>query len=114
MKTDNELIAFFMDGITFDESGLCTDPEQKYSWRPGCYDPLRVENLQYHNNWSWLMPVVEKINNIDISEFNYNATAMSKMRFLQEKLQQFSITTPMRIIYPVVVEICKWYNQQNQ
>ena len=61
MKTDNELIAEFYDGTTFDENGLCTDPERKYSWRPGVYDPLRVEHLQYHNNWSWLMPVVEKI-----------------------------------------------------
>ena len=72
------------------------------------YSPYEVK---YSTSFDWLMPVVEKINTLDLSEFNYNVSKMTQMRLHQEKLQQFSITTPMRIVYPVVVEICKWYNE---
>lgn len=107
MKTDNELIAEFMDGTTFDSDGLCTDPEKKYSWRPGCYDSLKVEHLAYHNNWNWLMPVVEKIDSLNIEEFN-----IDEFDNQIEILLKLDIFTPIDKVYKAIVEFIKWYNEQ--
>lgn len=114
-KADNELIAEFM-GISFDESGQCTDPERKYCWRPGCYDPLRVEHLQYDTSWNWLMPAVEKIDSMmpainipdDLGSLR-DGTHLSD-RYME--VAALPIATPMPEVYTAVVAFIKWYNQQ--
>lgn len=42
-----------------------------YSYRPGQSDLLKEENLNYHKSWDWLMPVVEKIESLDLKEYGY-------------------------------------------
>lgn len=111
MKTDNELIAEFMDGITFDSDGFCTDPERKYSWRPGCYDPLRVERLAYHANWNWLMPVVEKISkmyNPDFEDGKYYDVEFAHSLF------DLRLDAPINEVYSEVVKSIKWYNSNRE
>jgi hypothetical protein len=49
---ENELIAKFMGNKFIDDRGV-------RSWRIGGRGWW--ENLHYHDNWEWLMPVVEKI-----------------------------------------------------
>jgi hypothetical protein len=116
--TDNELIAEFHNGITFDESGLCTDPEQKYSWRPGCIDPLRVEHLQYHNNWSHLMPVCTKaLKSINkFIERGRSSDSISTHDWGQAKRFKSTIETTLiggdiKKLHNRIVEFIKWYNQ---
>jgi hypothetical protein len=92
MKTDNELIAEFM-GVDFNT--------ELYSWRPGCYEPLQVKHLQYHNSWNWLMPVVEKI-----TEY--------RLAYPEEtsKVCDAKIVIGIQYLYPLVVTFIKWYNLQ--
>ena len=57
---DNKLIAEFM-GVVFHD-----DENQYYN-----ADGLHIGNtLQYHTSWDWLMPVVEKIEEIAIDDDN--------------------------------------------
>ena len=58
----NKLIAEFM-GVKI---GV-----DSYSYRPGQSDLLKEENLNYHKSWGWLMPVVEKIESLDLKEYGY-------------------------------------------
>lgn len=106
-KTDNELIAEFM-GIRFDASGQC--PEIKYSWRPGVYDPLRVEHLQYNNNWSWLMPVVEKIESLGYEVDVYKHACEINV----EDMIRWEAESKIEACYKSVVEFIKWYNRQKE
>lgn len=99
-KTDNELIAEFYDGTVFNSDGLCTDPERKYSWRPGCYDPLRIQHLRYDKSWDWLMPVVEKI---------------SKAKPMNQAWYDVSsplVRADIHVVHNRVVEFIKWHNSQ--
>lgn len=106
MKTDNELISEFYEGIVFDEDGYCTNPEQKYSWRPGCYDTLKVENLQYDTSWNWLMPVVTKIYEWGKEKHN-GAYLIDDWR----RLSDLTIFANREAVYHRVVEFIKWYNE---
>lgn len=126
--TDNEIIAEFLDGTKFDESGLCTDSEKKYSYRIGSFEPLRVEHLQYHNNWNWLMPVVDKISNMLVYgvKIEYSRYSDSKVTLYTAMAHDFDWNNTdchhiqhygknvIEITYQAVVEFIKWYNQQKE
>lgn len=106
-KTDNELIAEFMGGITFDKNGICTDTKQKYSWRPGCYDILRIGHLQYHNSWDWLMPVVKKI--CRHNSFDEYVETVSQQ--IEITLDDMTIFANIEMVVKGVIDFIKWYNQ---
>src|SRR5688572_2783186 len=66
-KTDNELIAEFMDAIAKREDNLLLLPRNVPI--TGWY---RAEQLKYYTSWDWLMPVVQKISKIHDSTFHYD------------------------------------------
>lgn len=68
--------------------------------------------LLFDTSWDWLHPVIEKINNFDLSEFNNNVSKMTTMRLFKERVRALSITAPIKIVYDLVVEICDWYETQ--
>src|SRR6185437_13454507 len=54
----NKLIAEFM--------GIKDNPNKKgYYYHPLKKDWGTIKGFKYHSSWDWLMPVVEKIRNID-------------------------------------------------
>ena len=111
--TDNELIAEFM--------GVQPDHKELYQMDMESFEMIQTyqeeddyltieaglqrikftpEQMKYHTSWDWLMPVVEKINNL-----------LSKNRvefgYMDECLQSDDIETR----YIAVVEFIKWYNE---
>jgi hypothetical protein len=74
MKTDNELIAEFMGKF----------------------------GLWFHTSWDWLMPVVEKIDKMqlfDVVEYR--------------ELSELGIFADKQTIRMHVISFIKWYNQKN-
>jgi hypothetical protein len=96
----------------------------------GHYDQMR-----YHMSWDWLMPVVEKIENIDIRNNGYD---FPKVKFLGDCVEIFAYATyrgktiywknwhsingtnhphvnqtdsKLKAVYIAVVEFIKWYNK---
>lgn len=103
-KSDNELIADFM--------GVKIGVDQ-YSWRPGVSDPIKVENLAYHKEWGWLMPVVEKIERIKgvhlvISELGCDIYSFGK------KISDSREETKIATVYKAAGEFIHWYNSQSK
>lgn len=98
--SDNELIAEWMN------------PEWRkgtYSWRPGVYDPIKVENLQYDTVWGWIMPVVAKIVEIGLDDKSSDDTVAKAAKFTE-----LSIATPLSGVYSEVVKFIKWHNQHSK
>lgn len=58
MITDNELIARFMGGVSQKATSYCISDYPNEL-------PLHIlKDLKYHKSWDWLIPVVEKIEDV--------------------------------------------------
>lgn len=86
---------------------------------PNC----ELHDLKYHSDWNWLMPVVEKIQSIDISPApNYRGYRIEIVVKGYVKISGFPmpvITKNVSIekglinaIFAAVVAFIEWYNQQ--
>lgn len=114
IKEGNKLIAIFMD-LTENNNGLSYFVETQ-----GWTSPL---NLLYDTSWDWLMPVIEKITEIDITPApNWSGYRIEIVPRGYVKISGFpmhpSITTNVSIegslinaVYKAVVEFIKWYNE---
>ncbi len=83
-----------------------------------------VEQLQYHESWDWLMPVVEKIETISFEVFNecgvniYKKTCFInsggwnnvKIVDIYDEKQKY---TKISATWLAVVEFVKYYNEKN-
>jgi len=93
-------------------------------------------NQKYHSSWDWLMPVVNKIENIgSIVEIHGTRHALEKInlhscrihysvfntvtdKYVADETVLFKYNTKFNIskincVYEAVVEFIKWYNKQN-
>jgi hypothetical protein len=77
--------------------------------------------LQFHNSWDWLMPVVEKINDTAIDEDSkYTVVIMDHRVWVKiEGPQEKTIvdfdgynTSFIESVWNAVVEFIEWYNTQ--
>jgi hypothetical protein len=95
---NNGLIAIFMDNY------------QKLS-----YDP---EFGRFHLQWDWLMPVVEKIEEMDVvASFQieqptiYIWKSSENSTFKDIEIDIFK-SSKLEAVYKAVIEFIKWYNKQ--
>ena len=65
IKEGNLLISEFL-GDEINANRTEVYPKKSYGCN-GCYS---IENLRYHYNWDWLMPVVKEIQQLKIEEFS--------------------------------------------
>ena len=125
-QENNQLIAEFM-GFTqeknigwYDNDMLMS--QNVYDSQDGnCFD-----ELLFHTSWNWLMPVVEKIESINVSNDPYYSDSTFQVtNFVQNwtasfldrdnvEVVQEEGTTRFEAAYKAVVEFIKWYNEQNK
>ena len=110
-----------------------------YSYRPGQSDLLKEENLNYHKSWGWLMPVVEKIESLDLKEYGYQwegidgkteynngsicveieqdrcwiymNLSLDPFHTFNEKTRGIKFPTKLEATYAAVVEFIEYYNE---
>lgn len=132
--TDNELIAKFMGGSFEKRDFITIGGKRTGKWtfpdRTWCYD----DQLQYNERFDWLMPVVEKIENISyigVDKIYFNIIDTKAQIWTYFDVKEFlrltgddknernkfkvgiSAKTKMEAVYAAVVEFIKWYNTQN-
>jgi len=122
-QENNKMIAEFM-GLELEETleGLFVYARKEQS--PIKLNDIRTEfyevhELQYHISWDWLMPVVEKINNIldDDDEFVYSVNIHpSKVTIYYENYDRIFVSnehgsTTREMLYLAVVKFIKKYNK---
>ena len=127
---NNKLIAEFM-GDYFD-SGLQLAYYIRYN------KVYRIEDSQFHESWDWLMPVVEKIESLDLSEYGYTWKGidgeteynnqsihveiernqcwiymnlqLDPPHTFNEKTSHIKFDTKIEAVYAAVVEFIEYYN----
>lgn len=120
IKEGNKLIADFM----------CVQlGVDKYSWRPGVIDSLKEEHLAYHDQWGWIMPVIEKISRIPLPgdesrPAGYHETFYPRtFGMLSERGRPmvrinatpvFEADTLIEATWLSVIDFIKWYNEHNK
>ena len=143
----NKLIAEFI-GFSINQFGEIENLELPFQWMAtyvNCiYDihhkdfPLleRKDYYKFHSSWDWLMPVVEKIESLNIRNNGYD---FPKVKFLGDCVEIFTYATyrgttfywkgymgldgkcynhlsnqknsKIEAVWCAVVEFIKWYNQ---
>lgn len=112
---NNKLIAEFMQ---LPSQGMGDGLHRLYE------DPFSgeyTEDLKYHCSWDWLMPVVEKIENIsckrqtftiDICAHHCQINGYGSIVNNDIIIHNDVITSKIDAIYLIVVNFIRWYNQQ--
>lgn len=113
---DNELIAKFHGWKHFPSSkGKGKGHWDFQAWGKAKWNS---EFFEYHKNWSWLMPVVEKIAQIPTGDGDFYYPRTLGMRDADEnflfRINRFQVITAKTLIeaaHGAVVEFIKWYNE---
>lgn len=131
-EESNKLIAEFMGGENYPKLIPYT-PEPDDIWfnvsqhpevrHPDNHSMWKLNELKYHTSWDWLMPVVEKIEEIGfmvttmgttksigkhrcvISSDPYVRKGENHVIFIEEE-------TRFQAAYQAVIQFIKWYNKQ--
>jgi hypothetical protein len=127
----NKLIAEFMDD--YFDTGL----EPAYYIRYN--KEYKIGDSQFHKSWDWLMPVVEKIESLDLKEYGYQwegidgeieynngsicveiernhcwiwvDLSLDPPHTLNEKTSHINFPTKIEATYAAVVEFIEYYNE---
>lgn len=104
IQEGNKLIADFM-GVKFDIHGEITGKHG-----------VIVKGSRYHSSWDWLMPVVEKIEQIlpddSVVTIEYKDCYIPVLEDDDSFTIQGNGLTKIEAVYNAVVEFIKWYNIQ--
>jgi hypothetical protein len=80
-----------------------------------------VSKAEFHSNWSWLMPVVEKINTIamdnvgEIGVWIYPHKCLIGRNEFEEIVSFESHHTPLiKLVWQAIVAFLEYYNQQSK
>ena len=92
---NNKLIAEFM--------GISIDGEFAYIKDEGSplEETMPINQMEYHNSWDWLMPVVDKC-------FQYGELHNS---YREQIIASLSGVIDIEDTYKAVVEFIEWYNK---
>ena len=124
IEENNELIAEFM-GLSNSQTDLYLCPELEEAELIGLGAYVHLDELLYDKSWSWLMPVVIRIDNTDtlssVAEpYVYSFDMVDKGHVTV--FDSFNATTVVSVpndgkycreaVYQGVVEFIKFYNQR--
>ena len=133
---NNKLIAEFMGSLFINEPYKDKDGNVKDYWywtKPNCDYPKSIGigelstawgigNFHFHDDWNWLMSVVEKIENLQ-DENNYAIYNVQIEQSFTEIIDNHTSETiiydiyadsKIEAVYNTVIEFIKWYNEQNK
>lgn len=111
MKTDNELIAEFLDY----RYECITVSKDKTMFRVKTSKDGQWESHTFENSWNLLMLVIERISQMHSDKFHYDPLEMAKGNFPKDDNYMDVICLPLSTsileAYNKVVEFIKWHNE---
>lgn len=125
----NKLIAEFMTGETYNTFYLPEFGQYFNSYGQIEYtETFSPNELKYHSSWDWLMPVVEKIEDVkvgllkngDNQEYRNqfyimrNVSWITPSNWCNNLIDTIVCKTKIEAVWLACVEFIKWYNEQNK
>ena len=118
MNTENnKLIAEFMAVYPKDTTKSPYLPSPFYAGAGASWDETSKQKLmpqlQYHDSWDWLMPVVEKIETIlhDDSTVHIEYNRCWIDHYEAWAIIDVVHNSRLEAVYKAVIEFIKWYNE---
>lgn len=108
VKTDNELIAQFMNLTPNPSDGGETWSVDAENVDGQIYGEWLV--LQYDTSWDWLMPVVEKIEKTCGASVEMRQQSCTIIHHLSDWETSYILETKLGATYKAVVSFIKWYS----
>jgi hypothetical protein len=118
----NKIIAEFMGGNMIKDIFNCHESTKTHNER--CLHGLNISQSKYHSSWDWLMPVVEKMENIEHDMFTVQILFLNginvgihvRTKHGGEELYytggRFKNTkVKIEALWLCVVDFIKWYNK---
>lgn len=121
IETGNKLIIDFLNWKIYTYNGpYMTFKCYKVNSYPDIYIPesgilpANPSNLKFHSSWDWLMPVVEKIENLEdyIIEISYKQCIIKSYEKNMEIITSRYLDSKIEAVWASVVEFIRWYNEQ--
>ena len=104
----DEFVKCFEEGVPVDKKDVWLAPPTK------CGTINQIDKLEYHTNWNWLMPVVEKIESLGY-DFSIDNCYVRIWDGGQSDFEMtFSEPTKLLTAYFAVIEFIKWYNNERK
>ena len=105
MKTENnKLIAEFMGWESFNQFSMIAPKSEEDCWA--------FEDMKFHNDWNWLMEVVEKIE--EMADWSLELLTTDKKEYqmlIPLSNTNVIVETKIEAVYNACVEFIKWYNK---
>jgi hypothetical protein len=99
----NKLIGIFMGGKYRNNKIYSLIDKGYYFW---------LDELKYHSNYDWLIPVVKRIiQSIGVKSID---ECSDEEWTITTNLTRLYIGTDIEVIYFAVIRYIKWYNKQNK
>lgn len=101
-----------------------TENKQNGVWNTFCPfegEGHHIETMKYHWSWDWLMPVVEKIENLEyknregrfsVNSVNFEENYTAFVVDFDEGLIQVEGETKFEATYQAVFQFIEWHNEQ--
>jgi len=99
---NNLLIAEFMNNWT--DTGQ--EPAYYVYKHKGC----SIHELEFHNSYDWIMPVIEKIENTVINGIQLSTNIEDQACFILGTSIFAEAETKLEAIWLTVIKFIKWYN----
>lgn len=114
IEQQNRIIAEFMN------------PDLYRKWND--QGDLPIDQLKYHDSWSWLMPVVEKIEALRIEEYETIDNELGRAKVIifgrccdiqidnaieDNLVEVTAFPSKIQAVYEAVIQFIQWYNTQN-
>lgn len=110
-KTDNELIAEFMGATLHKEVWTAGGfPSRTWDFKQFSAIPIYGGEMLFATSWDWLMPVVEKIENLGIST-KIDCDGISTNVTIRHISVWENPSSKIEKVYKALLEFIKWYNQ---
>lgn len=93
----------YSDSGDFIPSEFCNDINGEatyYDW----------DNMRFHKDWNWLIPVVRKLRNLNLI---INNSALSQVNESGKVVRTLIKLMDIEQVWQATVDYIKWYNSQN-
>jgi hypothetical protein len=118
-KTENELIAEFM-GFEKTSTFYDTADDRHYKYKSELFGYTYPSEWAFHIKWDWLMPVVEKIGQLD-GDYTVSINTQKEPSLYGHECSIYDTghavsflmesKNLIEAVYKAVVEFIKWHNQ---